>query len=124
MVALAAAGFACKRASDKEEAIRQGVIDYLAKRSNINVSGMNVHVDSVTFRANDADAVVSFTARGANPGQPMSVRYRLERQGDHWVVKNRAERAGGMPHEGAALPPPGAQMPAGHPPVESPKSKP
>jgi hypothetical protein len=119
---LAAASAACNRGSYKEEAVRQAVIDYLSKRSNLNLSAMNVHVDSVTFRENDADAVVSFSARGATPGTPMSVHYTLVRQGDRWTVKNRAEGPGGMPHQGAAAP--GGQLPAGHPIVESPKAKP
>ncbi len=45
-----AASTACKRGIYEQEAVRQGVIDYLSKRSNLNVSGMNVSVTSVTFR--------------------------------------------------------------------------
>src|SRR5258708_5359655 len=106
------AGAACKRNIDNQEAVRQAVIDYLAKRSNLNVSAMNVDVTSVTFRSNEADAVVAITARGAAPGQPMSMRYTLERQGDHWAVKGKAD-AGGSPHgAGAANPPRAVQPPA------------
>jgi hypothetical protein len=112
---------ACHRGIDTEEAVRQGVIDYLSKRSNLNVAGMNVQVTSVSFRQNEADAVVAFTAKGSNPGQPMTMRYTLERQGDHWVVKEKAE-TGANPH-GAGAPAPGAQLPPGHPPVESTKPK-
>jgi hypothetical protein len=112
------AGAACHRSSP-EAAIRQGVIDYLSKRSNLNVSGMNVDVTSLVVRQNEADAVVSFTAKGANPGQPMSMRYTLERKGDRWVVKDKAE-AGASPH-GAAAPPAGGELPPGHPPVDSAK---
>lgn len=106
---------ACKRGgSCTEEATRQGVIDYLSKRVGLNVAAMNVQVTSLTCRENDADATVAFTARGANPGQPMSRRYTLERQGDHWTVKESAD-AGGSPHGGAAAP--GTELPAGHPAV-------
>jgi hypothetical protein len=117
------AGSACKRNIDNQEAVRQAVIDYLAKRSNLNMSGMNVDVTSVTFRSNEADAVVSITARGAAAGQPMSMRYTLERQGDHWTVKGKAD-AGGNPHgagaanpHGAAEPPASGALPPGHPTV-------
>jgi len=110
------AGAGCHRSSP-EAAIRQGVIDYLSKRSNLNVSGMNVDVTSLVVRQNEADAVVSFTAKGANPGQPMSMRYTLERRGDRWVVKDKAE-AGASPHGGAA-PAAGGQLPPGHPSVDS-----
>ena len=119
------AGSACKRNIDNQEAVRQAVIDYLAKRSNLNVSAMNVDVTAVTFRSNEADAVVAITVRGASPGQPMSMRYTLERQGDHWAVKSKAE-AGGSPHgagaanpHGGAEPPASGELPAGHPTVPS-----
>jgi len=117
------AGAACKRNIDNQEAVRQAVIDYLAKRSNLNVSAMNVDVTSVTFRSNEADAIVSITARGAASSQPMSMRYTLERQGDHWAVKGKAD-AGGNPHgagaanpHGAAEPPVTGELPPGHPAV-------
>lgn len=112
------AGVACKRAGTcTEEAARQGVIDYLTKRANLNVSAMNIAVASLACRENEADAVVSFTAKGGNPGPPMSKRYTLGREGDHWVVKSSAD-AGSSPHGGAA-PPNGETLPPGHPPVGS-----
>jgi hypothetical protein len=110
------AGTACKRSIDDPELVRQGVIDYLSKRSNLNVSGMNVVVASVSFQKNRADAEVAFTAKGSNPGRPMSMRYTLERQGDRWVVKDKAE-AGHNPHGAGAPPPAGADLPPGHPAV-------
>ena len=106
---------ACKRGgSCTEEAARQGVIDYLSKRVGLNVAGMNVQVTSLTCRETEADATVAFTARGASPGTPMSRRYTLERQGEHWAVKASTD-AGGSPH--GASPPPGTELPAGHPSV-------
>jgi hypothetical protein len=113
------AAVACHRGIDTEEAVRQGVIDYLSKRSNLNVAGMNVEVTSVSFRQNQADAVVAFTAKGASPGQPMTMRYTLERQGDHWVVKEKAEN-GANPHGAGA---PTSQLPPGHPAVDTAKPK-
>ena len=124
-VTIAVCSSGCNRGIDTPEAVRQGIIDYLAKRSNLNVSGMNVEVTSVSFRKNQADATVAFTARGANPGNPMSMRYTLERRGNQWVVKEKAE-SGANPHAGAAGQPqasPGA-MPPGHPPVDPAKPKP
>ena len=114
VIVVIAAGAACKRGIDDPELVRQGVIDYLSKRANLNVSGMDVVVASVSFQKNTADAEVAFTAKGANPGRPMSMRYTLERQGDRWVVKDKSE-AGHNPHgaEGA----PGADLPPGHPAV-------
>ena len=98
---------------DTKEAVRQGVIDYLASRQNLNVSSMNVEVTSVTFKENEADATVSFAPKGAGGGQPVSIPYTLERKGSRWVVKPHA--AGGSPH-GGGMPggmPPGGSMPSG-----------
>jgi hypothetical protein len=116
----AAAG--CKRGGAcDEEAARQSVIDYLTKRANLNVAQMNVTVTSLVCRENDADVTVAFTAKGSNPGQPMSFPYTLERQGDHWAVKSKPETGGnphgGNPHGGAGAVPPGAALPPGHPAV-------
>jgi hypothetical protein len=120
----------CNRAGNPEEAVRQGVIDYLAKRANLNVAAMNVAVTSVIFRQNEADAVVAITAKGGNAGQGMSMKYTLERKGDRWVVKDKAE-AGGSPHSaaganphGGAAPPMEGALPPGHPAVDSTKPKP
>jgi hypothetical protein len=114
---------------DTKEAVRQGVIDYLASRQNLNVSSMNLEVTSVTFKENEADATVAFVAKGGGGGQPVSFTYTLERKGNRWVVKPKAP--GQNPHGGAmppgenphgAMPPaggeaPGGAMPPGHPAV-------
>jgi hypothetical protein len=101
---------------DTKEAVRQGVIDYLAGRQNLNVSSMNVEVTAVTFKENEADATVAFVPKGGG-GQPISIPYTLERKGTRWVVKPRA--GGGSPH-GGGMPPMGGEaptgaMPPGHP---------
>ncbi|HZT30527.1 MAG TPA: hypothetical protein VFA33_11615 [Bryobacteraceae bacterium] len=127
------AALGCNRGIDSKEAVRQGVLDYLSGRTNLNVSSMKVEVTSVMFRDNEADAVVSFAPKGAtSPSQGMEMRYTLERKGNRWVVKSRADSgksphgAGGMsPHGGAAgdMPMPGSaapsgtQLPPGHPSV-------
>lgn len=120
----------CNRAGNPEEAVRQGVIDYLSKRANLNVAAMNVTVTSLIVRQNEADAVVSITAKGGNAAQGMSMKYTLTRQGDLWVVKDKAE-AGGMPHSaaganphGGAAAPMGGTLPPGHPPVDTTQPKP
>jgi hypothetical protein len=121
----------CNRgAGNPEEAVRQGVIDYLSKRANLNVAAMNVVVASVIFRQDEADAVVSITAKGGNAGPGMSMKYTLARQGDAWVVKDKAE-AGGSPHSvaganphGGTAPPMGGTLPPGHPTVDSTTPKP
>ena len=125
----------CNRGGiENKEAVRQGVIDYLAGRTSLNISSMDVSVTSVTFKGDEADATVTFAPRGATgAGQGMSMRYTLERKGNRWVVKGRGDSGNhgrGMgadpanPHSamppmpgGAGSPSPSGEMPPGHPPV-------
>jgi hypothetical protein len=107
---------ACGRRMDTTEAVRQGVLDYLATRSNLNISAMNVDVTTVSFRKEEADATVSFTAKGSPAAKGMSIRYTLTRKGDKWVVKDKPE-GGANPHGaavGAGSPAEGS-LPPGHP---------
>jgi hypothetical protein len=93
------------------EAVRKGVIDYLAKRSSIDVKSMQIDIASVNFRENEADAVVSFKPKGStDPGSGMQMAYTLERKGDQWVVKGRAGSKGGASPHGEM---PGGGMPGG-----------
>ena len=114
---------------DTKEAVRQGVIDYLAGRQGLNVGSMNVEVTSVSFKQNEAEATIAFAPKGSQGGQGMSMRYTLERKGNRWVVKGRSD-AGQSPHgaapsgenphgavpSGAAPSSPGG-LPSGHPTV-------
>jgi len=105
----------CNRGTQTKEAVQQGVIEYLSNRSNLNISSMDVRVTSVSFTQNEADAVVSFSPKGGDPAQSMTMRYTLHRSGGKWVVKNKSDM-GESPH-GAG---PGAgdgQVPPGHPPL-------
>src|SRR6267142_1790455 len=99
---------ACGRRMDTSEAVRQGVLDYLAKRSNLNISAMNVDVTAVSFRKDEADATVSFTAKDSPAAKGMSIRYTLMRKGDKWVVKE--PQPGVNPHGSAQ-----GTLPQGHP---------
>ena len=116
---------ACHKDIDNGEAVRQGVMNYLAKKSGL--SSMDVTITSVSFKKDEADAVVHFQAKGSSaPGSGLDIPYILERKGNEWVVKARAGSvrganphgdAGGMganPH-GAGTP----ALPPGHPAVPS-----
>jgi len=109
----------CSHDIQTKEAVRQGVIDHLSSRKGLDLDlrSMDVDVSSVAFRANEADATVSFRARGsAASGADMQMRYTLERSGNRWVVKGKADSGGA--HGTAPPPPAGAsEMPPGHPPV-------
>jgi hypothetical protein len=107
---------ACGGAPQTKEAVRQAIIDHLAKRSDMVVSSMDIDVASVSFRQNEADAVVSFRPKGSASGG-MQMNYTLERQGREWIVKTKKE-SGGSPH--GAAPQPAGDLPPGHPPVPNP----
>jgi hypothetical protein len=107
---------ACNRASQNSEAVRQGVVKYLAGKPGL--TSVQVDVSSVTFRDNEADAVVSIRPKGSNePGSGMSMKYTLERKGSEWVVKGKSGTGGASPH-GEGMPGMGTggeAMPPGHP---------
>jgi hypothetical protein len=121
---------ACSADIQNKEAVKQGVVKHLNERKNLDLdmSAMNVEIASVTFRKDEAEAVISFAPKGAPASQGMTMKYILERKGNEWAVKGRAP-AGGAAHgadpTGSAgeLPPghppaqSGAELPAGHPPV-------
>jgi hypothetical protein len=132
----------CGQNIDSKEAVRQGVVNYLAKRPDF--LAMDVSVTSVAFRQDEATASVHFQAKGSNnPAAGMNMQYVLERKGNEWVVKGRAGSGNahtglpqGVPGEGAgsigAMPNTGAgsigampntgvpqSLPPGHPAVGS-----
>ena len=130
LILVSCALIGCNRASQSQEAIRAGVIDYVATK--VNIGAMDVDVTSIDFKGNEADATVSFRAKGADPASGLQMRYTLEQKSGKWVVKDKAQ-AGGSPH-GAAMNPggepanphgsPGAgQLPAGHPPLNPGEAK-
>jgi len=87
----------CGHSIDNKDAVRQGVMNYLAKRSDL--LSMDVSVTSVSFRQDEATATVHFQAKGNNtPGAGMNMQYVLERKGSEWTVKGRA--GSGAPHAG------------------------
>jgi hypothetical protein len=110
---LLAAG--CSRNVDTPEAVKRGVINDLSKK--MDVQNMDVSVDSVSFRDREADAVISFAPKGAPRQQGMTMRYRMQRNGNEWHIETRS--SGDLQHHAEQQP--GAQgssaLPAGHPPL-------
>jgi hypothetical protein len=79
----------CKKDIQSQEAVRQGVMSYLSKRSDL--LAMDVSVSSVAFRQDEATAEVHFQAKGnSSPAAGMTMQYALERKDGQWVVKGRA----------------------------------
>ncbi len=94
-------------------------MDYLSTRQGLNLSSMNVAVQSTVYRENQVDATVVFSPKDTSAGgQPMTLHYLLERKGDRWVVKPRATSGnshgdmGANPHGGGT-----GALPPGHPAV-------
>ena len=78
----------CKKDIQNQEAVRQGVMSYLSKRSDL--LAMDVSVTSVAFHENEATAQVHFQAKGnSTPGAGMNMQYVLERKDGQWAVKGR-----------------------------------
>ena len=102
----------CNRGSQSKDAVRQGLMDYLSGRKDLNIGSMDVDVSSVQFNGNRADATVSFTPKGVPASQGMTMRYDLEQQSGRWVVvgKHDSGHAGSVPpgsanpHDGGAAP--------------------
>jgi hypothetical protein len=109
----------CTKNIDNIDSVKQGVIRDIPK--DINVGQMDVNVASATFRGKEADAVVTFAAKGGPP--MMSMNYTMERRGDEWHIKKRANgdvqkhAAGGGAAAAASAPPISGNeaMPPGHP---------
>lgn len=121
----------CASAPQDKDTIREAVMTHLKSRSDIDLSGMSVDVTNVSFRKGEADATVSFRAKGStDPGGAMTITYSLEEKGGKWTVKNRRQSTGAPenPH-GSATPalPPGhpstPALPEGHPPTGGRESK-
>lgn len=117
----------CSKNIDTPEAVKEGVINDIAKKG-MDVKAMDISVDSVSFRAKEADAVVSFRPKGAAPGsQGVTMNYTLDRDGDAWKIKSRNMEGHNQqqPPGSSALPPGhptstsgnGAALPPGHPQV-------
>ena len=110
----------CRRNVQSNDAVRQAVLTYLGKRTDL--LAMDVSVTSVAFHNDEATATVHFQAKGnTTAAAGMNMQYILERSGSQWVVKGRA--GSGNPHGGAMpQPSPGSigampQLPPGHPAV-------
>lgn len=98
---------ACSRSSQNKDAVRQGVMDYLSGRSDLNVASMDVNVTSVQFNGDKAEATVSFAPKSAPASQGMTMRYQLEQKGSNWVVVGKQDSG----HSGSV--PPGSPNPHG-----------
>ena len=115
----------CKRAPDNKEAVKQAVVEHLSKNAALEVNQLDIDVADVQFNGNEATAKVSIKPKSA-PEQAMTMGYALDRKGDKWQVRPRSTTGhggmgGGMGSAPAEQAPSAGQMPAGHPPTNSPE---
>lgn len=108
---------ACSKNIQTNEAVKKGVVEHLSKNSSLSLASMDIEVQSVTFRDNEADATIAFKPKNMPGDQGMAMRYTLERKGNEWVVKSKADSGAGH----ATVPPAaeGVELPPGHPPTSS-----
>jgi hypothetical protein len=110
---------ACSKNIQNSDAVKQSILDYLKSRPGIglNLDAMDIQVSNVRFSEKEADAQVAFVPKGRPADSGMSMNYKLEREGDKWVVKSKAMSSmGGVPTPAAG----GAETggdPAGAPPA-------
>ncbi len=116
----------CAKAPQTKDAVKQAIVDYLAKRDDMMASSMDVEVVSVDFKEKEAEAVASIGPKGS-PGSGIKISYTLEAEGVKWVVKKKpgaAPAATTNPHSAPAPTDGGGGLPAGHPPVPATPGKP
>lgn len=120
MLAVAAVS-GCRKNLQTDEAVRQGIMNYLSQNKNLSLNMMDIELKQVTFRDKEADAVVLFKPKGGDAASGMSMRYTLERQNGGWVVKKKADSgahgATATPMPSIPLPSQSGALPPGHPPM-------
>jgi hypothetical protein len=90
----------CHRGVESNDAVRQGVLDYLATKG-LAATAMDITVTAVKFSGDKADATVSFAPKGTGVGQ-MAIQYHLELKDNKWVVVGRQDAG---QHGGGQMPP-------------------
>ena len=106
---------ACKSKPSDKDAIRSGVINYLASLKTLNVDAMDVIVTQTSVNGNQAQAQVEIRLKNSPPDGPsMKLSYNLEKRGEEWAVVKSQPAGGTLQHPAPGEMPPGG-MPPGHP---------
>ena len=89
----------CKKQVSDADAIRAGINQHLSGLKTINLSAMDMTVNSFSIQGNQAQAQVEFRPKtGAPAGAGMQVNYTLEKQNGIWVVQNSQPAGGSIQH--------------------------
>lgn len=106
---------ACKSKPDDKEAIRAGIINYLASLKTLNVNAMDINVTQASMNGNQAQAQVEIRLKNGPPdGASMKLSYNLEKRGGEWAVV-KSQPAGGTMQHPAPGEMPASGLPPGHP---------
>ncbi|MEZ5363540.1 MAG: hypothetical protein R2748_14660 [Bryobacterales bacterium] len=101
---------AAPASSDVNAQVDAAVRKHLSRRSDLDMTAMDMTVRDVQVAGDEADATVGFQVKGS-PESAMSMQYHLIKQGGEWVVQPKP------PADHGAAPPPAQQgLPPGHPP--------
>lgn len=116
----------CRSNLENRDQVRTDLMDYLSKRTGLDLKSLDIDVTKVEFKNDQAKATVSFRPKGDTSIQGgMVMIYTLASKGGHWVVIGRSDSQGhgfgGAPVEPDNLPPghPASGLPPGHPPVDA-----
>jgi len=100
------AACACKQQRSDSDAIHDGIVAHLTALKTLNVSAMDIHINSVSIQGNQAQAQVKFVPKaGAPAGAGMQVSYALEKENGNWVVKKTLATGGAIEHPAAGANP-------------------
>lgn len=89
----------CKKQESDADAIRAGINTHLSGLKTINLSAMDMIVNSFSIQGNQAQASVEFRPKtGAPAGAGMQINYTLEKQNGIWVVQNTQPAGGAIQH--------------------------
>ena len=104
---------ASPQSGDVKAQVEEAVRKHLARRSDLDMSAMDMTVQNVEVSGETAEATVGFQVKDT-PEAGMSMQYRLVREGGEWVVQPNAAATHAP---GGAQPPPAQGLPPGHPPA-------
>jgi hypothetical protein len=149
LLCLACSVAGCKSQQSDADAIRSGINAHLAGLKTLNISAMDMNVQSVSIQGTQAQAQVEFRPKTGGPqGAGMQVSYALEKKDGQWTVLNSQPAGGTIEHPGPGQNPHAAQtapdsatlpdfrnlvngtggagssLPPGHPPVNAQGSAP
>lgn len=93
------AGATSQASPADQNAIRHAIEDHLRGNRSLNLDAMNMVVDSVAIRGDQAQARASFHVKNGG-ATGMTMQYVLQRNADGWVVTN------GQPADGNTQLPP------------------